>query len=177
MDGPRGTASFSNSAYRTGKAAGYVIGALLLVALLAIMSNRATGYTEGYMAVVALGALFLALGAVRTARCGFVVDDVGITAKMAYSTNRFALSDLDHAETVDRLARGAPMNLSFMKLMRIPEDPRTHIVPVLWLTSGKRAALHSLRITTRDRYAPNWVDEAMQDVNARLIARRGPMPS
>jgi len=178
MDGPTGTTTYASSRYRAAKSAIYVVCAVLLVAMLTSMAKRATTVTEVYMVIVAAAALVLLFGAARAARCGFVVDDDGVTAKMVFSTKRFALAQIDHAETVDRLARSTPLGVSFVRVTRAaPEDPRTQVLPVLWLKSGRAVALHSLRVTTRDRFAPNWVDEAIHDVNARLMARRGPMPS
>jgi len=171
------TTSFSNPGYRAAKVLTNVLIVVLLGLVLQKMAIRATSYTVGYMVVVALIALYFLVAAVRSSRAGFTLDDRGITARSAYSTRRWRYEQIERGETVDRLARGAPMNISRAGFTKFPVEPRTHIIPVLWLANGRRVAMQSLRLTSSNKDALNYVDDAMIELNARIARRRGEDPT
>jgi hypothetical protein len=168
-----GAVTFASARFQRRKAGTFGVIGLLLFLMLWSMSANFNSIVAVYMALAGVALGVMLVGFVRSFRIGFIVDDVGVTARSALATKTYRFAEIERAEAVDREARQAPSTVTFS---RTPGggDARVHILAVLWLRNGKRVAFPGLRITSGAHNAvDNWVDDAMREANYRLKQLRG----
>lgn len=186
MDSAGHVTVLAHKGQRRAKAAVLLLLALVLVQLVRQMasSSRVAPSRHGhlhaavagsgpvidvYMAIVSIGALVLLVGAVRSLRIGFYLDDNGLTTRTSYSTRSWRYDEIDRAYTSDRATRGRPMRYVGFTMKHME---RIQIVPSLKLANGVTVVLRGLHTATSDLVGANWVDDAVIEINRRLASHR-----
>jgi hypothetical protein len=167
---PGGATTFTSNELRRAKAIGCVLALGLSVFILFQMSRNPTTLVKGYMVVLGLVAVGLVVCLVRAFRVGIVLTDDAVIARTTLSTKTFAWDDIAEAISKDRRRMGTGQN--FVAITRQAQQ-RIQVIPQLRLTSGRLVQLYGLQVTIPSSFDPNWLDDAINEINSRLAARRG----
>lgn len=163
--------TFTSGQIRRSKAAGCIVSIGLAIFILSQMAKNPTALVKVYMAILSVVALGLVVCLVRAFRVGIVLTSAGVVARTTFSTKTFVWDDIDSALARDRPPMATGRN--FVASFSPQSQERLQIIPQLRLTSGKVVRLYGLQITIANPMTPNWVDEAISEINSRLEARRG----
>lgn len=169
-----GDLTFYSTAARRQKTFVCAVIAGLGILLLTQMASRPNGVVVVYMCIVGIGVITCILGIVRSFRIGIQVTDEGMTARTTYTTKHFAWDQIARAEAVDRAIRTTGRALVPMTQQSLR---RIQVIPVLYLTSGKRVRLIGLQVNIESDTFSNWLNDAVQEINERLEERRGALGS
>ena len=167
--------TFTSRQIRRSKAAGCVISIGITIFLLSQMAKNPTPLVKVYMAILSVVALGLVVCLVRAFRVGIVLTADGVVTRTTFSTKSFAWDDIDGALAKDRPPMATGRN--FVASFQPQSHERVQIIPQLRLTSGKVVRLYGLQITIASPMTPNFIDEAISEINSRLEARRGALGS
>lgn len=162
--------TFTSGAIRRSKAAGCVVAMGFAIFILSQMAKNPTSIVKVYMAVLSVVTLGLAVCLVRAFRVGIVLTADGVVARTTFSTKSFPWDDIDRALAKDRHPMAPGRN--FVASFQSQSQQRLQVIPQLRLTSGKVVRLYGLQISIPNPTSPNWVDEAIGEINRRLEMRR-----
>jgi hypothetical protein len=165
-----GEITFTSSSIRRSKATGCVVALGVAIFILFQMAKDPTSLVKFYMAVLALVAVGLVVCLVRALRVGIVLSESGVIARTTFSTKSFAWDTIDRAVAKDR--RPMSTGRAFVPAFTSQSQQRIQVIPQLRLTSGKEVRLYGLQISIPTPLSPNWVDEAISEINNRLELRR-----
>jgi hypothetical protein len=157
---------------RVGKAVTCAAGLGLLVTLLVQMGRRPTSLVIGYMVVLAMLGALLLTGLVRAFRVGIELTDAAVVARSTFRTRSFAWDDVVSAVPRDRSVRHVGRTFVGLTPAAQAAQHQVEVIPQLRLTSGRLVRLRGLQVHLSSDAAPNWLDDAMREINLRLAARR-----
>ena len=169
-----GTLTFCHASARRSKAIICAVTAVLCVLMVVQMRQRANSLVDVYMLVVGIVAVVAAIGFVRSFRIGIEVSDEGVVARTTYTVRSYRWDEIASAESVDRAIFVTGRNVVPMNQQT---RGRVQVIPVLHLTNGARVRLQGLQVHVDSAFVPNWIDDAVEEINERIEERHGALGS
>ena len=171
MEPTNDVAVLSSAELRWSKAIMCALAALLLVLLLVDMAKHTNTIVFVYMGIVSLGVVIALVGTARAFRAGIYLFGDRVVVQSTFSRVSWRWTELERAETIDRISRGGPLGVLAMTSQRA--EPRVQIIAVFRRVQGSPVVVRALRVSTSSPHEENWLDDALHEVNRRIDAHRG----